>query len=430
MRVMVIGATGLIGSAVTARLLAAGHDVVGIARGIADASRRFPKARWLSLDIARMSKPQLWTAHLTGLDAVVNCAGILQDAPGESAKGLHADAVAALAAACETAGVRRLVHLSAIGADREAMSDFSRSKGDGERAVMAHDLDWVILRPSVVVGRQAYGGSALFRGLAGLPLMPMMPGTGPLQIVQLDDVVATVLFFLAPEAPARLTLELAGPERLTFAEVVQAYRRWLGWREAATVRLPAWVAAALFRLGDFAGLLGWRPPMRSTAQREIGRGAVGDPRPWTDVTGLVPQSLESALAAEPAGVQERWFAALYFLKPLVFTVFSLFWIVTGLLSVGPGYEIGVSLMREGGAGALSGPSVIAGGLADLLIGIGIAFRRTARPALYAALAISLFYAAAGTAILPRLWIDPLGPMVKIWPIIVLNLAAFALLRDR
>jgi uncharacterized protein YbjT (DUF2867 family) len=427
---MVIGATGLIGSAITARLLAAGHEVVGIARDIADASRRFPQARWLSLDIARMRKPQLWTPHLTGLDAVVNCAGILQDAPGESARGLHADAVAALAAACETAGVRRLVHFSAIGVDRGGISDFSRSKDDGDRAVMERDLDWVILRPSVVVGRQAYGGSALFRGLAGLPVVPIMPGTGPLQIVQLDDVVATVLFFLAPEAPGRLTLELAGPERLSFADVVRHYRRWLGWRDARTIRLPTWLAALLFRLGDFAGLLGWRPPMRSTAQREIGRGAVGDPGPWTDVTGIVPQSLPAALAAEPAGVQERWFAALYFLKPLTFTVFSLFWITTGLLSVGPGYEIGLSLMREGGAGPLSGPSVIAGGLADLLIGIGIAFRRTARPALYAALAISLFYAAAGTAILPRLWIDPLGPMVKIWPIIVLNLMAFGLLRDR
>ncbi|HVI27298.1 DoxX-like family protein [Hansschlegelia sp.] len=61
-----------------------------------------------------------------------------------------------------------------------------------------------------------------------------------------------------------------------------------------------------------------------------------------------------------------------------------------------------------------------------MIGIGIAFRRTARMALYAAIAISLFYAAAGTAILPELWLDPLGPMFKIWPILALNLVALAL----
>ena len=114
----------------------------------------------------------------------------------------------------------------------------------------------------------------------------------------------------------------------------------------------------------------------------------------------------------------------------MFVVFSAFWIATALISLGPGYAIGKSLMEEGGAGALAGPSVVAGALADLVIGIGIAFRGTARIALYGALAISLFYAAAGTLLVPRLWIDPLGPMLKIWPIIALNLVALAILDDR
>jgi DoxX-like family len=87
-------------------------------------------------------------------------------------------------------------------------------------------------------------------------------------------------------------------------------------------------------------------------------------------------------------------------------------------------------MEEGGAGELAGPSVVAGALADIAIGIGIAWRQTARYALYAALAISLFYAAAGTILVPRLWADPLGPMLKIWPIMVLNVVALAILEDR
>jgi hypothetical protein len=74
--------------------------------------------------------------------------------------------------------------------------------------------------------------------------------------------------------------------------------------------------------------------------------------------------------------------------------------------------------------------VIAGGLADLLIGLAIAYRPTVRYGLYAALAISLFYAVMGTILLPRLWIDPLGPMLKIWPIIALNITALAIVDDR
>jgi hypothetical protein len=129
-------------------------------------------------------------------------------------------------------------------------------------------------------------------------------------------------------------------------------------------------------------------------------------------------------------VQERWLAALYLLKPVLFSVLAAFWIVSGLLSIGPAYQIGVALMGEGGAGFMSPFAVIAGSLVDLTIGVGIAIRRSARFALYAALAVSVFYAIASTIILPRLWIDPLGPMVKIFPIMVLNLVALAILKDR
>jgi hypothetical protein len=159
-------------------------------------------------------------------------------------------------------------------------------------------------------------------------------------------------------------------------------------------------------------------------------GATGDQAEWTRLTGIAPRSLPAALAAEPACVQERWFAGLYLLKPVLFTVLSLFWIGTGLISLGPGWEAGVSYMQAGGAGALSGPAVAAGALADVAIGIAIAVRRTARTGLYAALAVSVLYLIAGTAVVPGLWLDPLGPMLKIWPILALNLAALAILEDR
>jgi uncharacterized protein YbjT (DUF2867 family) len=384
----------------------------------------------VSLDIAGATRPEDWLACLADIDAVVNCAGVLQDSPADSTRGVHADGVAALFAACERGGIRRVVHLSAIGIDREAPTEFSRTKREGEEALMRRDLDWVILRPSVVLGSAAYGGSALFRGLAALPILPAMPDTGPLQVVQLDDVVATILFFLAPAAPSRVALDLAGPERLSFAETVHRYRAWLGWRESRVITIPRSLGAALYWLGDFAGWLGWRPPLRSTARREIRRGAIGDPSRWTELTGIVPQSLSAALSRRPASVQERWFAGLYALKPIVFVVLSLFWVVTGLVSLGPGHEIGVDLMRRGGSGVLSAPAVIAGGIIDIVIGCAIAWRRTTRLGLWAAIAISLFYIAAGTLTTPWLWAEPLGPFVKVFPILLLNLVALAILEDR
>ena len=194
--------------------------------------------------------------------------------------------------------------------------------------------------------------------------------------------------------------------------------------------MPAFVANAAYRLGDLAGALGWRPAMRTTAQREIVRGAVGDPTAWRQITGLAPRTFGEALAAEPASVQERWFAKLYVLKPLIFGVLALFWILTGLISLGPGFDNGVRLMEGTGAGALSAPVVVAGALADIVVGLAILYRPTARLGLYGALAVSLFYLVVGTILAPELWLEPLGPMLKILPIMVLNLVALAILEER
>ncbi len=426
---LLTGATGLIGSAVFAALRGAGHEVVAVARGTRAADRLPEAAKVVALDMRRATRPGDWLPHLAAVDAVVNCAGVLQDGPRDSTAAVHVAAADALFAACERMGVRRIVQVSALGVDRGAATAFARTKLAGDAALMARNLDWVILRPSLVVGRAAYGGSALLRALAALPLTPRVARAGPLQVVQLDDLVRTVLFFLAPDAPARIALDIVGPEPLTFEAVVIAYRRWLGHTRTRFVPVPAFLAHALFRLGDLAGLLGWRPPLRSTALIELTRGTVGDPGPWMRLTGIAPRTLQAALAAEPASVQERWFAQLYLLKPLLLAVLALYWLATGLIAVGPGWDDAVALIEA----AELGPAPLlaaAGAAADMAVGAGIAVRRTARPALHAGLVLSLAYLVLATVLQPVLWADPLGPLVKLAPILVLHLVALATLEDR
>jgi uncharacterized protein YbjT (DUF2867 family) len=423
MRILLVGGTGLIGTAIQARLAAEGHECVLVSRH----KTELQNARHVALDISRTTQAA-WMPLLAGIDAVINAAGALQ---GRDMQGVHVAGSAALYRACETAGIRRVILLSAIGTNLEAPSDFSRTKQEGEAALTRRDLDWVVLRPSVVVGRAAYGGSALLRGLAALPVLPVMPDTAPIQPVHLDDLVEAVLFFLTPDAPSRLALDVAGPRQMAFDDAVALFRRWLRWRPAYRLRLPAWAAAGAYRAGDIAQMLGWRTPVNSNAQAEMRRGATGDPTPWRQVTGIAPRELEAALAREPASVQERWFARLYVWKPLIFGVFGLFWIVTGIISLGPGWDIGMSYVREGGLGEnLAALSVIAGALADIVIGLAILWRPSSRYGLLAALAVSLVYVVIGTALVPRLWADPLGPMLKIWPVLMLNLVAMAIRDDR
>src|SRR3954454_13345581 len=425
MKIAVIGGTGLIGSAIVAHLSARGHTVVSMSRS-PDASN----SGFRRVDISEATSPSHWLPHLDGIEAVVNCAGVLQDSRNDSTSMVHHRGIANLFAACEQLNIRRFIHFSAIGVDRETPSAFSETKLQGDKALMESNLDWVILRPSVVIGRPAYGASALMRGLAALPATWVMPNTGQLQIVLLEDVVRTVAYFLDPGSPSRRIVELVGPQQHSFADVVSLFRGWYRWPPAREIRLPQFASSTAYKLGDAISFLGWRPPVRSTAEREIARGATGTLADMQEI-GIHPKSLPEFLASEPASVQERWFARMYLLKPVLFVVLCLFWISTAFVSLGPGWAYGIGLMREGGVeGTSAALTVIAGALSDLVIGIAIAYRPTSRYGLYAAIAISFTYAIIGTILVPRLWADPLGPMLKIWPIIVAHFVALAILEDR
>jgi len=87
-------------------------------------------------------------------------------------------------------------------------------------------------------------------------------------------------------------------------------------------------------------------------------------------------------------------------------------------------------MAEAGAGPAAGAGVVAGALLDIVLGVGVAFRRTSQDALYGTIAVSTLYLAAATILTPHLWADPLGPLVKIGPIMALSLIALAILPDR
>ncbi|MBI5012748.1 MAG: NAD-dependent epimerase/dehydratase family protein, partial [Methylocystis sp.] len=76
MKILLLGATGLIGSSILAKLLSAGHSVVAVSRR-ANVRRQFPQAQWVSLDLKVVDSPQQWLSHLEGVDAVINCAGVL-----------------------------------------------------------------------------------------------------------------------------------------------------------------------------------------------------------------------------------------------------------------------------------------------------------------------------------------------------------------
>src|SRR5262245_29455512 len=116
MRVLVTGAYGLIGSAILARLHRDGHGLVGAGRSIAVARRRFPYAQWIVADFHALTTAAQWVPLLAGIDAVVNCVGAFQHSLRDDLRSIHVAAPLALFDACTQAGVRRVIHVSALGA--------------------------------------------------------------------------------------------------------------------------------------------------------------------------------------------------------------------------------------------------------------------------------------------------------------------------
>lgn len=422
MNVLILGGNGLIGSALVQALVSRGYVVTALCRNGLEAQRRMPGAQWRKADLAQFKTPDDWQPLLQGQDAIINAAGLLQDGPRDDVVAVQDVAMRALykAAAAETLIVQITARTEAAGSETAFMS----SKRAADSALKASGLPWVILRPAIVVGRHAYGGTALLRSLAAIPVVSPLASPGSLlQFAALDDVVDTTIAALAGTISPGSDIEIAGPQRHTLAEAVALHRQWLGLPPVSTIRIPDAAARIVSACADFAGRLGWRSPLRSTAL-QIASGGV------TSSTDGRWRNLEDVLAAYPAGVADLWFARLYLLKPLIIGVLALFWLLSGLIALTKFNDAASYLSAIGLPSTIAAVLTIATSLADIALGLGAVVRRYSGVALKGMIVLSLVYLGLATVTAPELWAHPLGPLVKVLPSLVLTLIALAILDDR
>lgn len=196
-------------------------------------------------------------AAVDGADAVVNCVGVLTNRGKNKFDAVHAEAAGTIGAACAAAGVERVVHISAIGADAESESDYARTKAEGEAALLAHVPHAVILRPSVVFGPEDEFFNR-FAKMARLPgVVPVVGAKTLFQPVYVDDVAAAAERAIL-DCSVSGVYELGGPEVASFGALIQKMADVIQ-RKPAIVSLPFFVGglmAAGFSTAQFltAGL--------------------------------------------------------------------------------------------------------------------------------------------------------------------------------
>jgi len=247
--VLVVGGSGFLGRHLIPRLLGRGHRVRAACRGGAGA-RPARGLEWVAADLTAASGID---EVVHGCDVVVHLAGKLVEA-GEEARRLDLDGTRHLVRAADRADVRRIVYVSALGAD-QALGPFLRRKREAEGIVRGAVAEHVIVRPSLVVGPDDHVVSALARVLRRGPLLvpPALAHEGLVQPAAVEDVAEALCQAVEREDVAGASHDLAGPDAISPLALVRAVAGRLSGA-GRIVRLPRWAGRRVASLANRSGL--------------------------------------------------------------------------------------------------------------------------------------------------------------------------------
>lgn len=428
MNILLTGASGFIGRYLLASLAQAGHHVVPAVRRPAEADRLLAEPASIAVDLNRDTRVEDWLPRLAGIDAVINCAGVLQGRPGQSMRAVHTTAPTALFAACLRAGVKRVIQISAISAEQAAGTAYALTKRAADEFLAATDLDWIVLRPSLVYAQGAYGGTALLRALAALPLVIPVIGHGEqlFQPIHVDDLSATVTSLLDRPRIRGVVIDPVGPDTLTLRRILVDLRRWLGLPPARVIEVPLPLVRILARIGDVVG-----GPVNTTSLRQLVYGNAGRLEPFVAAVGVKPRPWSTALLAQPAQAQDRWHARIYFLRPVLRWALALTWIASGTVGLlQPKAVTAPVLAALGLSGIAAFLAIPAACLLDIAIGAALLARWRPRSLAAAQLSVVAGYTVGLTYAEPALWTDPFGPLLKNLPLAIAIMISAVLEPDR
>lgn len=298
--VTIFGGSGFVGRYIARRMAMAGWRVRVAVRRPNEALHVRPYGAVGQVEpiLANIRDEDSTRAAISGADAVINCVGILQQTNRQKFEAVHTKAAGRVARLAAEEGVARLVHVSAIGADEQAQSEYARTKALGESAVLEAFPSAVILRPSVIFGSE----DAFFNRFAGLasisPVVPMVGAKTRFQPVFVDDVAQAAVIGATGNTAVGI-YELGGPEVASFRDLMKRMLKSTR-RNRLLVNLPFFMAridaaildfAQAVSLGLFTNKILTRDQVKQLAHDNVvAKGAKG-----FDDLGIDPTPIETVL---------------------------------------------------------------------------------------------------------------------------------------
>jgi len=244
--ILLIGGNGFVGRVLAAQLQVEGYSVLLPTSHLAAGRdlRMLSKVHLEDADVHDFDELQSLCTRVKSNGAVINLVGALHDKPaipyGKVFKAAHVDLPKNIITAMQMHGLKRYLHMSALGADSNGPSMYQRSKGDGEAAVKASDLDWTIFRPSVIFGAQDQFIN-LFTKLTKLsPVLPLANHQAKFQPVSVDDVAKAFVMSLKIPQTIHQSYDLVGPTIYSMKEIVEFAAR-KAKTSCAIIPMPAFV---------------------------------------------------------------------------------------------------------------------------------------------------------------------------------------------
>jgi nucleoside-diphosphate-sugar epimerase len=297
MNILLCGATGFIGRHLLQTFVQAGHNVRSLHEPL--------NATEQPLRFTQATCPSRWRPWLEGIDVVVNAVGVLRDSRQAPMQVIHSQAPVALFQAAADAGVRRVLHISALGLETNPRL-YARSKLAAEAALLHLNerglLDGVVLRPSVVFG--PHGASTqLFLHMARWPclVLPKSAFTCHIQPVSVDDLAEAVLRLASPTCEVTGRLAVVGDQAMTLSAFIQSLREQHGLPPARHWGMPEALAQFGATLGDCFPLTPWGHDTLSLMSQDN----TADSRPLAALLGRQPLSASAFLGLHPAA-EARW----------------------------------------------------------------------------------------------------------------------------